>query len=89
MLYNRTQCKDYSCVYRLIGTYRLFSSSFRYIIPHLSLIFFIIIATAMVSFAQSRERLFDDDPAEPWHIAADEISFDKKTDQHIAKEMLP
>ena len=85
MLYNRTQCKDYSCVYRLIGTYRLFSSSFRYIIPHLSLIFFIIIATAMVSFAQSRERLFDDDPAEPWHIAADEISFDKKTDQHIAK----
>jgi LPS-assembly protein len=44
-----------------------------------------MIATAVVSFAQSHERLFDDDPAEPWHITADEISFDKKTDQHIAK----
>ncbi len=89
MLHNRTQGKDYSCVYshayRLIGTYRLFSRSFHYIIPCLSLVFVIIIATAMVSFAQNHERLFDDDPAEPWHITADEISFDKKTDQHIAK----
>lgn len=57
----------------------------RYIIPCMSLIFIIVIATAVVSFAQSNERLFDDDPAEPWHITADEISFDKKTDQHIAK----
>lgn len=85
MLYNRTQCKDYSCVYRLIRTHRLFLSSFRYVIPRLFLIFLIIIATAMVSFAQGPERLFDDDPAEPWHITADEISFDKKTSQHIAK----
>ncbi len=61
------------------------STSLRYIIPCLSLIFIIMIATAVVSFAQSNERLFDDDPAEPWHITADEISFDKKTDQHIAK----
>jgi LPS-assembly protein len=44
-----------------------------------------MIATAMVSFAQSYERLFDDDPAEPWLITADEISFDKKNNQHIAK----
>ncbi len=61
------------------------STSLRYIIPCLSLIFIIMIATAVVSFAQSNKRLFDDDPAEPWHITADEISFDKKTDQHIAK----
>lgn len=85
MLYNKTQSKDYSCAYRLIGTYELFSRSFRYIIPCLSLIFVVMIATAVVSFAQSHERLFDDDPAEPWHITADEISFDKKTNQHIAK----
>lgn len=85
MLHNKTQGKDYSCAYRLIGTYRLFSESFRYIIPRLSLIFVVMIATAVVSFAQSHERLFDDDPAEPWHITADEIGFDKKTNQHIAK----
>ncbi len=89
MLHNKAQGKDYSCIYshayRLIGTYRLFSTFFCYIIPRLSLIFVIMIATAMVSFAQSPERLFDDDPAEPWHITADEISFDKKNNQHIAK----
>ncbi|MDI6688090.1 MAG: LPS assembly protein LptD [Desulfobacterales bacterium] len=85
MPHNRPQSKNYSCVYRLIGTYRLFSSSFRYIIPPLFLVFLIIIATARVSFAQSPERMFDDDPAEPWYITADEVSFDKKTNQHIAK----
>ncbi len=85
MPHNRPQGKDYSCVYRLIGTYRLFSNPFRYIIPRLFLVFLIIISTASVSFAQSHERLFNDDPAEPWHITADEISFDKKTNQHIAK----
>ena len=53
------------------------SASLHYLIPCLSLIFVIMIATAVVSFAQSHERLFDDDPAEPWHITADEISFDK------------
>ncbi|MEA3429382.1 MAG: LptA/OstA family protein, partial [Thermodesulfobacteriota bacterium] len=69
----------------MIETDRLFSKSFRYIIPFLSLVFLIMIVTAEISFAQSQERLFDDDPAEPWHISADEISFDKKTDQHVAK----
>lgn len=37
------------------------------------------------AFVQNKENLVKDDPSIPWHIAADELSYDSQADVYIAK----
>lgn len=55
------------------------------IIIYLPLFLLILITIKANALAGTGQRLFDDDSGEPWHITADEISFDKKTNQYIAQ----
>lgn len=58
-----------------------------YIFPHLVFLA-ILLATAATASAGAYDRLFPsglDDLNEPWHIAADKIIYNDKTQQYIAK----
>lgn len=35
--------------------------------------------------AEIQDKFLDDDSAEPWHVSANEINYDNKTDQYVAK----
>lgn len=48
------------------------------------LILFIMIVNFNYASAEEQFRRFQDDPNQPWHIVADEISYDDKTNQYIA-----
>jgi LPS-assembly protein len=37
------------------------------------------------AFTDSQGNLLKDDPNKPWHIAADELTYDQKTEEYIAK----
>ena len=37
------------------------------------------------AFAEKSFPVLEDDPQEPWHIVSDEIGYDDKTDQYVAK----
>ena len=56
-----------------------------HIIARLSILLIILTAVPVCVCAEIQERFFEDDSAEPWHIAADEMSYDHKTDQYVAK----
>ncbi len=45
----------------------------------------ILITVAATASAETYDSLPGDDHAQPWHIVADEIIYDQKTDQYIAK----
>ena len=49
------------------------------------LILFIIIGISNYALAEEQFRRFQDDPNKPWHIVADEISYNDKTNQYIAR----
>ncbi|MEA3280725.1 MAG: LPS assembly protein LptD [Thermodesulfobacteriota bacterium] len=55
------------------------------IVVYLPLFLLILITIQANALAGTGQRLFDDDSAQPWHITADEISFDKKNNQYIAR----
>jgi len=56
------------------------------IIARLSVLLIILTAIPVCVCAEIQDRFFDDDSAEPWHIFADEINYDNKTDQYVAKD---
>ena len=45
----------------------------------------ILITVAVVASAEAHDQLPGDDRTKPWHITADEITYDQKADQYIAK----
>ena len=49
------------------------------------LILFIMIGISNNTLAEEQFRRFQDDPNKPWHIVADEISYDDKTNHYIAR----
>lgn len=49
------------------------------------LILFILIAIPKYVSAEGKSRSVLDDPNEPWHIVADEISYDENANQYIAE----
>ncbi|MEE8553066.1 MAG: LPS assembly protein LptD [Desulfobacterales bacterium] len=49
------------------------------------LVLFIMIVISNYALAEEQFRRFQDDPNKPWHIVADEISYDDKTNQYIAR----
>ena len=51
----------------------------------LALIVCVLAATSDYASSNSGFQPFKDDPNEPWHISADEISYDKDLDQYTAK----
>lgn len=53
-------------------------------LARLVLILFIMIVISNYASAEEQFRPFQDDPNKPWHIVADEISYDDKTNQYIA-----
>ena len=57
----------------------------RKVMACLALILFILIVTSIYASAEGKSRLLKDDPKEPWHIVADEISYDDNAEQYIAK----
>ena len=57
----------------------------RKVMACLTLILFILIVTSIYASAEGKPRLLKDDPKEPWHIVADEISYDDNAEQYIAK----
>ncbi|MBU2521251.1 MAG: LPS assembly protein LptD [Proteobacteria bacterium] len=56
------------------------------IITCLSVLLLILTTIPVCVCAEIQDRFFSDDSVEPWHISADEINYDKKTDQYIAKD---
>jgi len=56
-----------------------------HIIARLSILLIVLTAIPVCVCAEIQEKFFEDDSAEPWHIAADEMSYDHKTDQYVAK----
>jgi len=54
-------------------------------IVYLPLLFLVLITIKANAIAETGRLLFDDDSVQPWHITADEISFDKKNNQYIAR----
>ena len=51
----------------------------------LALILFILIVTSVSVSAEGQSKLLTDDPKEPWHIIADEIHYDYKANQYVAR----
>ncbi|MBW2738381.1 MAG: LPS-assembly protein LptD [Deltaproteobacteria bacterium] len=51
----------------------------------MSILLIILTAIPVCVCAEIQDGFFDDDSAEPWHIAADEMNYDHKTDQYVAK----
>ncbi|MES0445070.1 MAG: LPS assembly protein LptD [Desulfobacterales bacterium] len=49
------------------------------------LILFIMIGISNYASAEEQFQRFQDDPNKPWHIVADEISYDDKTNHYIAR----
>lgn len=87
MLQNKTLYKFHNFAYRWIKCYALPLGSFcniRNVIAYL--VFILIIVSVIPAYASDgTHRLFnsdDNDPNEPWHIAADEISYDQEADQY-------
>jgi LPS-assembly protein len=68
---------------------RASSAGFVFNIPYaivlLSVVLPILIAFPAYTLSETSDRLRDDDPETPWHIVADEISYDQKADQYIAR----
>jgi len=56
-----------------------------HIIAFLSILFIILTAIPVCVCAEIQEKFFDDDSVEPWHISADELNYDQKADQYVAK----
>ncbi|MGD9278012.1 MAG: LPS assembly protein LptD, partial [Desulfobacterales bacterium] len=50
-----------------------------------SLALLILIVTSHFASAEGKAPLFKDDPTVPWHIVADEIHYDDRANQYIAK----
>ena len=90
MLQNKPLYKFHNFAYRWIKCYALPLGSFcniRNVIAYLA--FILIIVSVIPAYASdgTHHRLFnsdDNDPNEPWHIAADEISYDQEADQYSA-----
>ena len=57
-----------------------------HIIACLSILLIILTAIPVCVRAEIQEKFFGDDSAEPWHILADKIDYDHKTDQYVAKD---
>ena len=57
-----------------------------FIITCLSALFLILTTISVCVCAEIQEKFFDDSSVEPWHISADEINYDNKTDQYVAKD---
>ncbi|MGD2030825.1 MAG: LPS assembly protein LptD, partial [Desulfobacterales bacterium] len=55
------------------------------VIACLSLSLFILIVTSHYALAEGKSRLLKDDPTVPWHIVADEIHYDDRANEYIAK----
>ncbi len=49
------------------------------------LIFIILVILSSYTSARGQFQSFQDDPTEPWHIIADEVSYDDKANQYIAR----
>jgi len=56
-----------------------------HIIAGLSILIIILTTIPVCVCAKIQERFFDDDSVEPWHISADELTYDQKADQYVAK----
>ncbi|MDL1968169.1 MAG: LPS assembly protein LptD [Deltaproteobacteria bacterium] len=56
-----------------------------HIIARLFILIIILIATPVCVCADIQDKFFEDDSSEPWHIAADEMNYDHKTEQYVAK----
>ncbi|MCJ7618269.1 MAG: LPS-assembly protein LptD, partial [Desulfobacterales bacterium] len=56
-----------------------------FIITCLSALLLILTTIPVCVCAEIQDRFFSDDSVEPWHISADEINYDNKTDHYIAK----
>ncbi|MBU4289057.1 MAG: LPS assembly protein LptD [Proteobacteria bacterium] len=56
-----------------------------HIIACLSILFIILTAVPVCVCAEIQEKFFDDDSVEPWHISADELNYDQKADEYVAK----
>ena len=82
---DKVQDKCQSFAYRLIRSYAMSSGSFCNIcniIAHLTLMLVVLCAIPVYA---AEDRLSGDRAVEPWNIAADEISYDQKADQYIAR----
>jgi len=55
------------------------------VIRRLFLVLFIVLSIPAYSFAANNDRFPDNDPQQPWHIVADEISCDNEAEQYIGK----
>lgn len=56
-----------------------------HIIARLFILIIILTAIPVCVCAEIQDRFLEDDSAEPWHIVADEMNYDHKTDQYVAK----
>jgi len=57
-----------------------------FIITCLAALLLILTTISVCVCAEIQEKFFDNSSVEPWHISADEINYDNKTDQYVAKD---
>lgn len=88
MFQNKPRDKRRHFGYRWIRPCTLSSGSLCNICSTITSLFFTLVILLLIpvySLAENNDRLLDDDPKKPWHIFADEISFDNEADQYIGK----
>jgi len=88
MFQHKPQNRCHGFAYRWIRPCALSSGSFSdiyYAITHLSLAVVILIAIPAYALAEASGRVLDDDRESPWHIVADEITYDQEADQYTAR----
>ncbi len=65
--------------------YRIFIKKTAFYIGIFGLIAFFLSGFRVHAFTETEGLLFRDDPNTPWHISADEVEYDQKADQYVAK----